>query len=246
MGSSGTNAGIVLSDGTKVTVVRKRVRNINLRVRPDGTVLVSASPRVPPAEVERFVRSREEWVARARERVVRQQEAHETHCLDGAPVLLWGARLTCSLVPSPTRGRHPSCTFGVEDATLRCCVDERIAGCGEQELHARDRALATWLRAEFVARANELLPDCERLVGRQAAGLRFRRMTSRWGSCNVQTGMVTLSTELVHYEERCLRYVIVHELCHLYEASHNEHFHALMDGFLPDWRETRRILNGRL
>lgn len=250
MGSSGTGAavgaGIVLSDGTRVTVVRKRVRNVNLRVRPDGSVLVSAPPRIPSAEVERFVRSREDWIARARERVMRQREAHETHCLDGASVLLWGSRLSCSLVPAPRRGRHPSCAFGVEGGTLRCRADERIAGDGEEALRARDRALATWLRTELAARAHELLPDCERLVGRRATALRLRRMTSRWGSCNVQTGMVTLSTELVHHDPRCLRYVIVHELCHLHEPSHNGRFHALMDGFLPDWRETRRLLNGRL
>ena len=66
-------------------------------------------------------------------------------------------------------------------------------------------------------------------------------MTSRWGSCNVSTARITLSTHLVHHDPRCLTYVIIHELCHLYEPSHNERFHALMDGFCPDWRESSHV-----
>jgi predicted metal-dependent hydrolase len=34
--------------------------------------------------------------------------------------------------------------------------------------------------------------------------------------------------------------VVVHELCHLLEASHNARFHALMDKFFPRWKDARR------
>ena len=53
------------------------------------------------------------------------------------------------------------------------------------------------------------------------------------------------SSQLVHYDQRCLAYVLTHELCHLHEPSHNARFHALMDRFYPDWRTVRALLNGR-
>ena len=54
--------------GVDYTLTRRRVRNINLRVRADGSVAASASPRVPAAVVDAFVASRAGWVASARAR----------------------------------------------------------------------------------------------------------------------------------------------------------------------------------
>ena len=56
------------------------------------------------------------------------------------------------------------------------------------------------------------------------------------------TGAITLNTRLVAFPRSCLEYVVVHELCHLLEPSHNARFHALMDRYFPSWRETRRML----
>ena len=41
----------------------------------------------------------------------------------------------------------------------------------------------------------------------------------------------------------CLEYVVVHELTHLFERYHNARFYALMDEFLPDWRERKKLTN---
>ena len=41
----------------------------------------------------------------------------------------------------------------------------------------------------------------------------------------------------------CLEYVLVHELTHMLERTHNSHFAALMDQFMPQWREYRELLN---
>lgn len=52
-----------------------------------------------------------------------------------------------------------------------------------------------------------------------------------------------INTRLALYPPRCLEYVVVHELVHMLEPSHNARFHELMDGFLPDWRERRKLLS---
>ena len=62
-------------------------------------------------------------------------------------------------------------------------------------------------------------------------------MKTRWGSCTVETGKIRLNARLARKPETCVEYVLVHELCHLLEPSHNARFHRLMDGFLPDWQE---------
>ena len=93
----------------------------------------------------------------------------------------------------------------------------------------------------------EILPDIferyERLMGVRCSRWRLRRMVSRWGSCNVRTGVITINTELAHLPRECLESVVVHELCHLRVSGHNAEFYALMDTYYPQWREARKILN---
>ena len=70
--------------------------------------------------------------------------------------------------------------------------------------------------------------------------IRFRAMTSRWGTCKTREKIVCFSLYLLLVPEWCVEHVVVHELCHLIEPSHNARFHALMDRFFPRWREARR------
>ena len=91
----------------------------------------------------------------------------------------------------------------------------------------------------------QLRPLWESRMGVQAAGIRYREMVSRWGSCQVKTGMITLNLRLAEKNAHCVEYVLVHELCHLLHPDHSPAFHAAMTRFMPDWRERKQTLNGR-
>ena len=80
-------------------------------------------------------------------------------------------------------------------------------------------------------------------MGKRAALWRIRAMKTRWGSCNVRTAAVTLNLDLARYEVRALRYVITHELTHLWVRGHNAQFYAHMDRYFPGWQDVRRELN---
>ena len=68
-------------------------------------------------------------------------------------------------------------------------------------------------------------------------------MKTRWGTCNINAARIWINLELAKKPEDCLEYLIVHELMHLLEKYHNEHFKALMDKHLPDWRARKDKLN---
>ena len=69
-------------------------------------------------------------------------------------------------------------------------------------------------------------------------------MKSRWGSCNTCTGAITFNLELAEYDKEALKYVIAHELTHLYVRGHNREFYALLATFYPNWKEVRASLKG--
>ena len=68
----------------------------------------------------------------------------------------------------------------------------------------------------------------------------YKPMTSRWGRCSTKDRSICFSIYLLLLPEWCIEHVVVHELCHLLEPSHNARFHALMDRFFPRWREARK------
>ena len=70
-----------------------------------------------------------------------------------------------------------------------------------------------------------------------------QHMKTRWGSCNSTARNIRLNSELAKKPREFLEYVVVHELAHLLEASHNQKFIAIMDRFMPMWRNHRDALN---
>lgn len=71
-------------------------------------------------------------------------------------------------------------------------------------------------------------------------GINYKAMISRWGVCNVKKRTICFSLYLLLLPEQCVEHVVVHELCHLVEPSHNARFHSLMDKYFPLWRKARR------
>jgi len=83
----------------------------------------------------------------------------------------------------------------------------------------------------------------QQILGVEVNNYYLQRMKNKWGSCNPQTGNIRLNTELVKKPKDFLEYVIVHEMAHLIEPSHNDRFIALLEEHYPFWRESRAELN---
>jgi len=79
-----------------------------------------------------------------------------------------------------------------------------------------------------------------RRIGVSPSSVYYKPTISRWGQCNVRNRSICISAYVLLLPEWCVEHVVVHELCHLLEPSHNARFHALMDKYFPRWREARR------
>ena len=77
-------------------------------------------------------------------------------------------------------------------------------------------------------------------MGVQPSIVYYKPTISRWGQCNVKDRSIYFSAYVLLLPEWCVEHIVVHELCHLLEPSHNARFHALMDHFYPSWREARK------
>lgn len=217
------------------TLERKRVKNLNLRVRQDGSVYASAGRRVPAGEVDRFVTARGAFILRAQQHfAARLEQAPPPHRYESGEVFrLLGAPLTLTLIA----GKPEGVTRTERGLTLTTAHPEDCAKKG--------RLMTAWWRGEclsvFSDAARRLLPLLSP-YGVAMPVLRVRTMKSRWGSCLPKGGVVTLNTRLLEAPPACVDYVVLHELCHLVHPNHSAAFHSLMDSLMPDWRERKGAL----
>ncbi len=216
------------------TLERKKVKNINLRVKHDGSVYVSAPKRVPVREIEGFIISRSEYIRRAAvyfaERDVKKAPPSYT---DGEELMYLGSKLKLSLIPDSR-----------EYAEL----------CGEElQIHIRDtgntqrvkKLVDGWYDKQCREVYCEIALEVWRRFmkyGVSLPQLKIRSMTSRWGSCHYTKGMITLNRRLIEAPRHCIEHVVTHEFCHFIHPNHSKEFYALLGAECPHWRESKNEL----
>lgn len=114
---------------------------------------------------------------------------------------------------------------------------------GERDVPTGQQALERWRAERLTQAAEPMIRRGEALLGVRCAGIRIRDMTSRWGSCQTVTRMITLNLRLARVPMACVEYVAAHEVCHLVHPDHSAAFYGELERMMPDWRERKKVLN---
>lgn len=230
----------IVAQGRELTYVltEKKVKNINLRVKPGGEVAVSAPRRMSGAQVDEAVREKASWIFAA---LARLERAHgQLRLCDGGRVPVKGRWLTIRVDQGRPEGVWPG--EGVLEVTLDAGSPPEAVG----------RWVRDWLAGQARAELPGLLDRCWDLYRRvtgserpEPPGLTLRWMVSRWGSCAVRDHRITLNPALTCLPPQSAAYVVFHELAHFRHPDHSPAFHALTarllaEAGLPGETELRR------
>ena len=227
----------VYYNGLKIeyNLTRKRVKNLNLRIKADGSVNVSAPNRVSLGTVDDFVLSNAEKILAAQKRFADKNLA-ECKYLTGDKVNLLGKEYPLIVSESSKNG------YSFEDGKVYLFVKN-------SEVFENRQAAFFSLCRDISARVfPEIINDCYPLfsdVCREVPQLKLRNMKSQWGNCRPKLNVITLSIRLAQYNKEIIRFVILHEFCHFYEANHSAEFYSHLSKVLPNWKEYDRILKGK-
>lgn len=223
---------VQLGDMT-VEVVRKKIRNVHLSVHPPtGRVTISAPARLTLDTIRVFAVSKLQWIRKQQRKMQEQDREPPREGLERESHYVWGRRC---LLKINEADEAPSVAVTPNSLVL-------LVRPGTQQARRLD-VLHAWYRDEVRREALPLIDKWQALMGVRVRHLYVRRMRTKWGSCNYRAGTIRLNTDLARKARECLEYVVVHELVHLLEPSHNERFVTLMDRFLPSWRQRRDVLN---
>ncbi|AHE98086.1 M48 family metallopeptidase [Thioalkalivibrio paradoxus] len=216
-----------------IEVTRKPVRNVHLSVHPpDGRVTLVA-PSETRLEVARaYAIAKLGWIRDQQAKLENQARETPRLFVERESHYLWGRRYLLSVEEREARP-------GVKLDHKRIILTVRPGA----DLDKRAEIMRAWHRSLLHEAVPPLIDKWERKLGVTVASYFLQRMKTRWGSCNPSAGHIRLNTELVRKPKDLLEYIVVHEMLHLIEPTHNERFVALLNEHYPVWREARNELN---
>lgn len=224
---------LTISDIT-IDVIRKDIKNIHLAVYPPtGRVRIAAPLKVTDDSIRLYAISKLSWIKRnqrkfdEQERIpLREYKERESHYFQGKRYLL---------------------NIIEHDAPPQVVLKSKKY----IELHVRpsttpekcQEIMAEWYRNEIKKIIPALITKWEKILSVEVNDWQVKQMKTLWGSCNIEKKRILLNLELAKKPERCLEYIIVHEMIHLLERHHNDRFMYYMETHLPNWKQLKDELN---
>jgi predicted metal-dependent hydrolase len=211
----------------------KQIRNLHLSVLPPfGDVVIAAPDRMSLDAVRAFALKKLRWIRRQRSKLLAAERAAKLEYLDRESHYVWGRRHLLRISNEAPAG---VVSMNAEILHLQVPVTASTS--------SRERYLAKWYRGLILDAAPTIVDSWAKFLRVPKPAVRVRHMRTRWGSCNPRSGVIQLNTELAKKPMGYLEYVILHEMVHLLERTHNRNFVAAMDRAMPTWRARRDALN---
>jgi predicted metal-dependent hydrolase len=216
-----------------VDVVKKDIKNLHLSVYPPtGTVRIAAPLRMDNDAIRVFALLKLGWIRQQQRKLREQERETPREYLDRESHYVWGRRVLLKVIeqdaPPSVELRHRQMRLQIRPGT---------------PLERRQTIVEAWYREALKAALPPLIAKWEPMIGVKVERCFVQRMKTKWGSCSPGSRHIRLNTDLAKKPPQCLEYLVVHEMVHLLEPTHNARFIALMDQFMPGWQSYRAELN---
>ncbi len=216
-----------------IAVTLKDVKNVHLSVHPPDGHVTLVAPNSTRLDVARaYAISKLNWIREQQYQLKNQARETTRQLIERESHYVWGRRYLLTVV---YRVAKPVVTLDHKYITLTV----RPGSTPEE----RAKVFHEWHKSLLHQTVPTLIQKWEAKLGVKVAQYYLQRMKTKWGSCNPLARHIRLNTELVKKPKDLLEYVIVHEMAHLLEPTHNDRFVILLDTHYPNWREARAELN---
>ncbi|MEK4826671.1 SprT family zinc-dependent metalloprotease [Niallia sp. FSL W8-0951] len=216
---------------------RKNVKNVNLNIKPDMTIQVSANDQVPIDFIYEFVKSKGAWIVKnvkTFEDVLPHKQS-EREYVNGESFRYLGKQYRLRVEKT-------------EDEEMvkyfRGFIYLYVQN--PQSYQRKEKLMDGWYRGKAQKIFQESLDKMSLLMqkyGVEKPSLDLRLMKARWGSALIEKNTILLNTELIKAPKHCIDYVVLHELIHFKYNDHSDSFYNMLYTLMPDWEKRKTILD---
>jgi len=221
----------------KFELHRKEVKNINLNVKPDMTIVVSANEKVPLDFILKFVKGKAPWILKNVNyfKDVQPENISTKDYVSGESFKYLGKQYRLKV---EEMGKSEFVKY--YQGFIYIYVKDK------NNYKRKEKLLNDWFREKaeknFIQSLERIYPIVEK-YGVKKPQIHIRTMKARWGSCIKDKNIILLNYELIKAPKFCIDYVVLHELIHFKYKNHDGTFYNFMTSVMPDWKQRKEILD---
>jgi predicted metal-dependent hydrolase len=223
-------------DGREIVyeLERKNVKNINLRIRYDCSVYVSARSHVAVSVIEEYLQKKSVYIISALDKYaeIAKYADNKHDYATGENFRYLGKDLRFVV----TQGKNGVSSDGVY-LTLSIKDINNVA--------LKEKLINEWYEARCREVSTKIIDEMFRVFNKYNVAmpkLSLRNMVSRWGSCQPKRGIITLNKRLIETPRNAFEYVVMHEFIHFLYPNHSNNFYELLSTLMPDWKARKKLL----
>ncbi len=215
-----------------IQIIKKDVKNISLKVRPNCEVILTAPLKTTDEHIEFILKKRAKWVKEKKEFYKDNQLSYPKEYVSGENFKYLGRNYRLKVIESDDI-EHVKLQRGYIQIFIK----------DKNNLIKKRKLLTQWYKIKAYKYFERIINQYSHIINRDIKSIKIRQMKTRWGSCNPSKGYINLNSELIKKPKKCIEYVIFHELAHLVHINHNKQFYNFMSTYMPDWKQRKDKLN---
>lgn len=217
-------------------VHRKKIKNINLRIRPNMEIYISAPMNLHSDYIENFIRSKEKWIKQVLQKIKEaKQNQLPSQYLSGEKHKYLGKEYELEVKQGNSN------RVSLKEGKIILTVISNIFENSDEKKKVMEKWYFENAQKVFVNAIQKWLEILDESIEK----LSIKPMKSRWGSCNYVKRYINLNTELIKRTQFEIEYVVLHELTHLKYPNHGKGFYRYIENYMPNYKMAEKMLNAK-
>ncbi|SFV56328.1 Putative predicted metal-dependent hydrolase [hydrothermal vent metagenome] len=213
-----------------IEIIKKDVKHFNLKVKPNGEVILTAPTNSNKRDIEYILKKRANWIDRQIAFFDEHREIYIKEYVSGENFCYLGRNYRLKVIESQDE------EVKLQKYYLQIFVKDRADYTKKQQL------IKEWYLQKAKIHFQKAIAKYKPIVKKEITTIRIKEMRTRWGSCNPAKGYINLNLKLIEKPTECIEYVVFHELAHLIHPNHSVKFYNYLSLYMPDWKRRKERL----
>ncbi|AWZ47544.1 M48 family peptidase [Clostridiaceae bacterium 14S0207] len=218
----------------EIDIKRKKVKNITLKVKSQGTVHLTVPLNTSDEFINKFLKSKEKWIKKKVEFFKDNYKNHiKKSYIEGENHKYLGEYYKLQVISS----KKEFVSLDIENKVIKLYVKDK------QDLERKKELLHKFYIEKAKIILKELTDKYANKLNETYVSIKIRGMKTRWGSCNPVKKYINFNLQLIEKPISSIEYVVLHELAHLKHPNHSKEFWNYVNFYMPDWKLRKQKLN---
>lgn len=233
---------IYILDNIKIYVKRKKIKNIYLKVKPENLrVELSVPINIEKTYIEKILKKKIGWIKGKIENHKNNDFLEKYNYEDNEEHYFLGKKYKLNIKIKNILIKDEKAYIKNDNFYILLSNKRKIV-----EKENIKKIIEDFYKIELYRIINNLVEIWKRKLNVEVKDIRIKKMKTRWGTCNICKKRIWFNLDIIRRDIEIIEFIVVHELAHIIEPSHNKDFYKILDFYLKDWKLREDRLNNKI